>query len=207
MKTIEAIAGIRRLVDVLPDGCYIAGGAARAYLLESYPSDDAKESTIKDVDLFFASPEHMATAIGILQTQMDATTIGQVGKVTRMRVDGLPDLELVAARYKPDLHELLRSFDLVGCMFGWSAPTGWMAEPQAIDDAVRRVIRYNTTTSIVHTMKRIDRYISRGWTTADDLWITVARACQAQATPFVDMADYDDGESAEPAENPNNCPF
>lgn len=193
MKLREARTGIERLATILPDGCYIAGGAARTFMVGTDDED------IKDVDLFFQSPIRMHDAIEVIRDRMNGEIIGRNGLVTRIRVDGLPDLELVGARFHQSLGSLLDSFDLVMCMFGWSRETGWrVGRAPALNDAADRVIRYNTTTSIVHTMKRIERYISRGWKTADDLWQDVARICHNTPIELLDCAGYDEDVPTDP---------
>lgn len=150
---------IEELIAMLPPGSYLAGGAARAHIMQY-------DERIRDVDLFFVDHD---TYLVASQTLYYAFWRGESENEPGTHRVFHPlspwPIDVVAGRTAPDLSSLLCGFDFRACQFGWSRETGWISLPGAFDDAKDHVLRLvQINGSAKRTRVRVDRYLSRGWT-------------------------------------------
>lgn len=144
---------IKLLVDI--DGCWLAGGALRTAFS---PTD-----TLIDYDMFFKHKIALAQAKMFLET-LQYKLIFQCpeGKLTSFQKDNVK-IQLVTEDYYIDIEDLLNRFDITSCRFAFDGKYIYGFYSSVADVKRNRINLYN----ISHpnsTMKRIQKYIKKGYT-------------------------------------------
>lgn len=147
-------------------GVYLAGGAIRSEF------DGTK---VDDYDLFFASKLHFA--------EMDAELTGKYpekfrcpqGNLITYDVDGAK-VQLIGKLYHNSPEALIRSFDFTASQFARDGSGRLFQGKQSAADAVAKILRLNALTYPVATLKRIGKYIAKGYKPHKDFFFYLANA-------------------------------
>lgn len=140
-------------LQLLSDKVWLAGGALRAALNSEH---------ISDYDLFFAN-SYEAARVEVELEALKAEVVFKCpqGKLTTMKLDGMK-IQLITEFWYNDMDELIDSFDITACRFA-SDGKAMVTRYSSIRDAYNLEINLHKIDFPVATMKRIAKYVEKGY--------------------------------------------
>lgn len=171
----------------------VAGGAARSLVVNDM---------VNDVDLFFVdrstAPDVEAKLVALggkiaFRCPLGHLTTLVVPVPNRYRPDA-PDqlkVQLVTKQSYRSMQELVDSFDFTCTQFAWDGRTG-VSGTHAVFDAQNKVLRLHRLTFPVSTIKRIAKYVNRGYTPAPGMYRAVVDATTVRSWSEDELVLYVD---------------
>ena len=144
------------MLDVLPCGVWVAGGAIRAFVAGE---------PIVDIDLGVQTRE-LGQAVHAILTQRGAQLLSQSGASTKFRDEewGVVDINTVVFVESPTLHISQFDFTITQALVE-RIGTGYLyAHADFFADVASKRLRLSAPTNPVDTFLRLQKYIQRGYT-------------------------------------------
>lgn len=140
-------------LQLLSDKAWLAGGALRSAL---------NSECVNDYDLFFAN-SYEAARVEVELERLDAEVVFKCpqGKLTTMKLDGMK-IQLITEFWYKDMDELIDSFDITACRFASDGKV-MVTRYSSIRDTYNMKINLHNVTFPVATMKRVAKYVEKGY--------------------------------------------
>lgn len=146
-------------MNLVTDVSWLAGGAIRSAI--------AKEP-ISDYDMFFRSSIAAAnTRIALENKGFEIIFKCPEGKLTTYK-SGDMKVQCITENYYTDMHELIDSFDITACRYSMDGSDRVLTSYSAIRDTLKKRINLHSIEYPVATMKRIAKYVSKGYVLTND---------------------------------------
>lgn len=138
---------------------WLAGGALRA---ATYNVMEAVVEDIADYDLFFRD-SLAAAKVEVELESLGAETVFKCpeGKLTTMKYNGMK-IQLITEFFYDDMKHLINTFDIKACRYATDGDI-MLTRYSAIRDTLKHEIHLHRIDFPVATMKRIAKYIQKGY--------------------------------------------
>jgi hypothetical protein len=191
-------ASVRELLEMLQYGLksdlslkdglvWIAGGAVRAIATD-------KNEAIRDVDLWFPTHALHLDALELIVNEYDHRTCVTSPMCTKLEVDiGQDDWTKVdlVRRMFPSPLDTARGMDFICCSAALST-TVYARHERFEQDASAKVLALNASWRPRASLKRVEKFVERGWTITDDELAKLKKMAEDTKLPEYDMNDDKD---------------
>lgn len=149
------------ILSVFP-GTYLGGGALRAAF---------DRTVVSDYDLFFKNEKVRDEVKDFLGTNHVIFQCPE-GKLTSYNYFGIK-IQLISPRYFEKCEDLLDHFDINACRMVLHNDFGWIFEAPELSraDATNRRITLHKVRYPISTLKRIQKYQTKGYSISDEAWL------------------------------------
>lgn len=158
---------LRFIPDDMANNIWVAGGALRAYL---------SDEKISDIDLFSNDRRHLARLVIILRKELKFKPY----IITKSAIKGWCDYKGkkfkvdVVKRLFNDPQHTLDNFDFTVCCFATDGTFFYYHKTAAFDLLKKRLV-INNLPSPVDSLKRMQRYIQKGYFACNGTLLTIAK--------------------------------
>ena len=158
---------LRRLIDVLPEGAVIAGGAL---------TDAVRNLPIKDVDVFFTEEVARQTLRKTLKDMGYKVAPNSPPGCQNLQRDGHLEVQLVnISRDYDEVADILDGFDFTACQLAVTGGQRLYYGPMTICDIIEGVINIHRLETDYPDVveRRVHRYMEKGYRLSDRARATV----------------------------------
>lgn len=160
----------KNVFDIIPGNFYVAGGALRDWF------DGGK--TANDIDLFFSGQADFDNAINTLKG-LGGKVIFETPNAIKVSYKG-KSYDLVRARWYNQAEDIVNSFDFTVCAIALTKePLSLTCHDDFFIDLTTRRLKINSIPFPIDTLRRLQKYIKKGFTICNNGIKTIAGAIKA----------------------------